>query len=381
MNVNVSRQEFDLMFLCVSRLIPNLFYRKKHSFSLHRSLQLGPNLQQRASVKIGQFFTAAIMVSSMVGCSTLPSELAHELDFPGPFEPNHFVAADKMNTLRLASHDGKTVDEVLSHLPLSSGQIVLTEDSNPVSLMVAQGVQQYLPYTHAGFLVIEDGIPFVYSMQSHDIDLGKIGTADWIKGGMDRETLKAMIDSKMVVSIFDPPPETDRNKLLVYIKNAYEQHIPFDPFLDNSDHSRLYCSEFISVALENANARGPQPVQVRDNHTFAVVYKWFNFRDKQILAPGLFADATRHVATLSKKLSLGQVNAFFAAQRELFQRFTDDQRIGALVEVRNDGMSVVRPSIEQFVSQVIFMARFLKTSDAKEIEEMVHDFARTYFVD
>lgn len=330
-------------------------------------------------MRLGLFLVATIVMATLAGCASMPADIAYELTTPRAFESNHFISAKNGLQVGLASHEGQSTDEVFSHVALSSGQIVLTEDFTPMSMFETIGVQQYLPYTHAGFLVIEDGVPFVYSMQSYETDVSKFGTIDGMRGGMDRTSLKDVINSRILVSIFDPPPEANRAKLLAYIKKIYEQHVPFDPFFDSDDHSRLYCSEFIAVALEQANARTPQPVPLSNNSSLAVAFRWLKFHDARVLAPGLFADSARHVATFSNSLDPKQVVAYFAIKRELYQRFTSDQRVGALIEIHSNSIVNFPPSIKQFLSQGLLMARFAKTSDPEQIAEMVHRFASTYF--
>lgn len=333
-------------------------------------------------MRLGFYFAAAIVMATLTGCSSaVPDYVAREFAAPRPFEPNHYIAVEKEIPLVLASHDGKSADEVFSHGALSSGQFVLTSDLSPTNLVATLGVRQDLPYSHVGFLVIEDGVPFVYSMHSGDVDVRKLGTDGALVGGIDRESLKKVIRSNPVVSIFNPPPDADRVKLIAYIKNAYAQHVPFDPFFDAEDHSRLYCGEFIAVALEHAGAHPPRPVLLRNNAAIAYISRSLKIHDAYFLSPGLFADPARHVATFSAALNPNQIAAYLAVPRELFQRFTDDQRFGALIEIQDNGGARLRPSIGEFISQVLSMARFAKTSDPEQMAEMVHRFAGKFFSD
>jgi len=333
-------------------------------------------------MRLGIFFATTIVVVALAGCASLPADLTHAFNAPGPFDPNNFMTAEKGVQLRLASHEGKSADEVLAHVALSSGQIVLTDDSGtPMALVATISLLDFLPYTHAGFLVMENDEPFVYEMQTDVADMRKFGTIDWLKGTMIRESLKDEISSHAIVSVFDLPPEADRGRLLAYIKKAYEQHVPFDPLFDATDHSRLYCSEFIAAGLEQANASSVQPAHFRDYTPFAAAFRLRNIPDTGVFAPGLFADPARHVATFSEDLSPAQITADFEIKRELHRRFTSDQRFGALFEIQGNSNIELRPAIQQFMSQAMLMARFAKTSDPKQMEEMIHSFAASYFAD
>lgn len=280
----------------------------------------------------------------------------------------------------LAEHPAQAQAEAYYHgVPLSSGQIVLTEEGSAFSQFLTIGTQRFVPYTHAGILLIEDGSPYVYDMRAA-MHLNWSGPpTDALQGGVMRHTLQWVIDKNRIVAIFDPPPRADRGKLIDFVHASVARRVAFDPYFDYADHSRYYCAEFVAVAMQQAGASVPELMPIRDNRSLAVVLRWLKFHDTRIMPAGAFAAPWRRVAIFSRTLTPAQITAYFAIKRELHRRFTRDQRLGVLFQWQG-GKLRFRPEVEAFRRQGLALAGNPGMApDPERIEAAIHGFAARYF--
>ena len=269
---------------------------------------------------------AGLLVCSLAACSTLPLERY----------PTREIAERPAPEL---SYRG---------LPLSSGQVIVSERGSADSLLVSLLTEEYRPFVHSGLIVIDEQRPFVYEA------VGSVGPhltgppTDAIKGHIRRVPLDAYLARHAFVAIYEPPPTVDRAAVATYARTQLQQRTPFDPYFDSSDDRALYCTEFVAHGLE---AGGMEPVAgspVRDNPSLGVVRAWLKIRAPTIILAGSLVSDERRVALMSHRFSPAQVEAYFALKGELHRRFTADQKLGN-VFARAPGGVKLRPSVAGFL--------------------------------
>ena len=264
-------------------------------------------------------------------------------------------------------------------VPLSSGQIVLSDRASALSLLMTVGLAQYRPYTHAGILVVEEGVPYVYEqegvLQPH---LGGSPT-EAIHGGVRRRSFENVIQQERVVAVYEPPPGTHPGRMVTFSWKSFLSDLDFDSYFDYDDHSRLYCTEFVAVAVQQAGGRPPDPIPLRGNPSLDVALRWLKIRAPHILAAGSFAVPERHVATFSRIWSEAEVAAYFAARREIHRRFTADQRLGHLFRWENNRLKL-RPEVIEFQKQALALASNVALADHPEtVDTDIRNLADLFF--
>jgi len=75
---------------------------------------------------------------------------------------------------------------------------------------------------------------------------------------------------------------------------------------------------------------------------------WLGVPPGEALAAGQFADPARYVGALGQFGTRTAAWSYFEAKRELFRRFTPDQRLGFLLSIDDNGKVDVRPDITTF---------------------------------
>jgi hypothetical protein len=254
-------------------------------------------------------------------------------------------------------------------LPLESGQIVLAEAPSAFNLVIALMPEHYRPFVHAGILAFEQGEPYVYeAIGAWGITIGRRPT-DAISGAVKRVRLREFLDHNDYVEFYDPPPAVDRSRLLAFARHHHQAETPFDPYFNAYDHRRLYCAEFVALALEDAGSP-PLPVsKQRQNHSLAVALDWLGIRaERHYQAADVIAGATP-VAALSVRRTLTEARVHFAVRRELHRRFTPDQRLGHIVRKTATGLAV-RESVKRFeeAAQTLFPRDALAPPQARADE-------------
>jgi hypothetical protein len=246
-------------------------------------------------------------------------------------------------------------------VPLASGQIVLSEQGSAMSLFYALGLRDFLPFSHAGVLLIEDGAPFVYDAAGQ-LAFNPFGPpTDAIHGGIRRRALAEIIDGQGVVAIYEPPPGAHPGKMVTFAWKSVLAGHDFDPYFDDRENARLYCTEFVALAVRQAGGEPPAPVPMRRNASMAIALGWLGVSAPNILAAGSYAAPERHVATFSSRWTAAEIGAHFAFKREMHRRFGPDQKLGALY--RWNGWEVdYRPDVEAFRARL--MAHALERKDS-----------------
>jgi hypothetical protein len=251
--------------------------------------------------------------------------------------------------MKTYSVTASTPPEVAYHgLPLRAGQLIVSEQGTPISLFISLVGRRFYPFAHAGVIAIEGGEPYVYE------SVAAIGPALWkpptdaASGAIRRTRLDAYVGRQRIVAIYDPPANVDRERVAAFARDGYTHHLRFDPYFDFDDHSAVYCSEFVALALEAGGYRQIDVTPVTANPSMQVVLDWLKIRSRGIVFAGSLVERSQPVALLSSALTPAQIRAYFAAKRELHRRFTDDQRLGNVFVWRFDGLHF-RPEVRAFI--------------------------------
>lgn len=247
--------------------------------------------------------------------------------------------------------DAESADagEIRFHgLPLRSGQLIVSDSGAPDSLLLSLLGEQYSEYGHAGIVSIEEGKPYVYEGYATLRPILGGPPTDAMKGSIRRVTLEHFIARQRITAIFDPAASVDKAAVVAFARARHADGTEFDPYFDWRDHRRLYCTEFAALALHAGGRPLPGPVPVRDNASLRVALDWLKVRAPAIVTAGSLTEGAERVALISRRFGAREVQAYFAAKRELHRRFTDDQKLGNIWLWSWRGLQL-RPQVEAFL--------------------------------
>lgn len=264
-------------------------------------------------------------------------------------------------------------------LPLRSGQILLAEAGNPYSLFFSLATRDYYDFTHAAVLVMEGGEPFVYEMTGEYKPGFDDRVTDGIEGGCRRTPLLEYARAYLYLEVFDPPAGVDGEAVARWAQEQYRRGVPFDPYFDASEHERLFCTEFVALALEAGGAPPVKPVPLRRHPSLQRLLGWLGVPRESGLPAGLLADPARSVAALGQLPSLGAARGYFAAKRELHRRFTRDQRLGNVFALDGAQLSLRRQLVVFLEGAVNLIHEADDDPDAGEIDRRVQELAARLF--
>ncbi len=268
-------------------------------------------------------------------------------------------------------------------LPLKSGQLVLTESPDSTSFLFPLIPKKFYPFTHVAILSIEDGEPWIYDVT------GEVKTfplkkrmMDNVTGKMYRRKLYEYVAPNLYAEIYDPPEGADGEKIAAYARQKYAEGVEFDSYFDFHDHSKLFCSELVALAVENAGGPHYAPEASNPNPSIVEGMTWLGVPPGEALAAGKFADPKRYVAALGQFPTRTSAWLYFEAKHEIHRRFTMDQRLGYVLSIDGNGRIDVRPEIIAFAIR----ASHLFETDPKppepgdpRIEEAVRKLAAEAF--
>src|SRR5690606_20508562 len=144
---------------------------------------------------------------------------------------------------------------------------------------------------------------------------------DNVKGKMYRRKLFEYVASNFHAEIYDPPPGADGEKIAAYVRKKYEEGVEFDAFFDFHDHSRLFCSELVALAIEHAGGPKLTPQESNPNPSVVEGMRWLGVPPGEALPAGMFADPSRFVGALSQFPNRASAWAYFEAKKEVHRRF------------------------------------------------------------
>ena len=277
--------------------------------------------------------------------------------------------------------DDKTPRSLMG-LPLRTGQLVLTEAPGDLSFFFPLVPKTFYRFTHAALLVFEDGQPFVYDIVGELSVLDAIYAdrpTDAVAGKVRRNTFYDYVKPNLYAEIYDPPEGVDPDKLAAWIQQKYRDETPFDPYFDYADHDALFCTEFVSQALEAAGSKTIELVPRKPNASLKEGIAWLNVPDGKFLPAGLFADPKRYRGACGSFPNLNMVRSYYAAKREIHRRFTADQKLGNIFLL--DGLEIFpRPELDDFVRRSTgLFAREREQIDEATINQAVGELAAQLF--
>lgn len=273
----------------------------------------------------------ASLAPSVVGCGS------HSLP------PMNVVGVDKSKA------SSKTIN-YLGGVPLRSGQLLVTESPDSTSFVFVFIPEKFYPFTHVAVISIEDGEPWVYDVT------GEVKTfplkkrlMDNVKGKMYRRRFYEYVAPNLHAEVYEPPEGADGEKLAAFVRQKYAEGVEFDSYFDPNDHSKLFCSELVSLAIAHAGGKPPGLDPSNPNPSVVEGMRWLGVPPGIALPAGKFIDEKRFVGAFGQFRTRTQAWAYFEAKRELFRRFTRDQRLGYMLILQSSGQVEVRPEIGDFV--------------------------------
>jgi hypothetical protein len=237
-------------------------------------------------------------------------------------------------------------------LAIKSGQLVLTESPDATSYVFVLIPKKFYPFTHAAVISVENGEPWVYDVTGEVKTFPfKKRVMDNVTGKMYRRRLFEYVAPNLYAEIYDPPAGTDGEKLAAYVRQKYAEGIEFDAFFNYHDHSKLFCSELVSMGITASGGPTILPGPSNPNPSVIEGMKWLGVPPGEALAAGAFADPSRYVGALGQFPTRTAAWSYFEAKRELHRRFTMDQRLGYVLSIDGNGRVDVRPEISAFTAR------------------------------
>lgn len=237
-------------------------------------------------------------------------------------------------------------------LAITSGQLVLTESPDATSYVFVLIPGKFYAFTHVAIISVEDGEPWVYDVTGEVKTFPlKSRLMDNVTGKMYRRRLFEYIAPNLHAEIYDPPEGADGEKIAAFARQKFREGVEFDAFFDFNDHSKLFCTELVALAIEHAGGPRIAPVPSNPNPSVIEGMRWLGVPPGEALPAGLFADPSRYVAALGQFPSRTAAWSYFEAKRELHRRFTMDQRLGYLLTLGGNGQLDVRPEISAFAAR------------------------------
>lgn len=237
-------------------------------------------------------------------------------------------------------------------MPLRSGQILVSNNKTPLSFFITLTDQEYHPYTHAGIISIEGGKPYLYHAVAKLKLLVRGSLTDKTKGGIERLPLKTFMQDKAVVAIYRLASAELEKSIADFAVKSYQEKLPYDALFDEKDSSKVYCSEFIVRAMESVDST-PFVLRPRSRHpSIDAVYKGLGIQSvHHYFVRDLLTNASR-VGLFSQSLTQAQIEIYFALRKELYRRFTPDQKIGNIMTWTGTGL-VFRDAVTVFLERGI----------------------------
>lgn len=227
---------------------------------------------------------------------------------------------------------------------LRSGQILVSNNTTPLNFFVTLTDQEYHPYSHAGIISIEEGKPYLYHATAQLRLLYRGSLTDKTKGTISRTPLDTYLkDETAVFAIYSLPSPKVEKSMADFAVKSYKEKLPYDSLFDETDSSKVYCSEFIVQAIISGGG-APPPLRPRSRHpSIDAVYEGLGIKSTQhYFVSDLIAGASR-VALLSRTLTKQQIDLYFALREELHRRFTPDQKVGNIMSWTGLGLAFREP--------------------------------------
>jgi hypothetical protein len=269
-------------------------------------------------------------------------------------------------------------------IPLEDGQLVLTEAPGAYSFLFSLGTEIYSNFTHAGIIGMENGKPYVYEMTGeYDPFSFSDVPADGIVGECRRRPFMEYVRGNLYVEVFDPPAGVDRKQVADWVRKQFADQPAFDAYFvweEDGNHDKLFCTEFVQLALE---AGGGPPVQlrrVRQNASLQRLLEWNSVTRDWGLPAGVFADPQRSVAALGQFPTKTAAATYFAAKAEVHRRFTPDQTLGNVFRMKSMADIALRDTVVYYLrTAVALFENRRRPPSADEIHSKIVELATDIF--
>jgi hypothetical protein len=237
-------------------------------------------------------------------------------------------------------------------MPLRTGQLVLTEAPGAYSFAFELIPEKFYPFTHVAIVAIENGEPIVYDVTGEYKATGlHTKLLANVHGGMRRTPFYEYVTPNLYAEIYDPPAGADGEKIAAFARQKFTEAVEFDAFFQYEDHSKLFCTELVNLAIMNAGGKPVSLVPARENASLKLALQWLDVPHSYVLPAGLYKDDSRYVGALGQFTSRTAAYSYFEAKREISRRFTPDQRLGFLFEMHSTGDISTRPELDGFVDR------------------------------
>lgn len=269
-------------------------------------------------------------------------------------------------------------------VPVRSGQIILSESPLPTSVVFMLIPDKFYGFTHAGIVVVEDGEPWIYEASGalakwpfHERVL------DNVSGRITRRRLFEYVAPNLYAEIVDLPAGVDGENVAAFAREQYRRKAAFDPYFRWDEHERLFCTEFVELALRAGGAPPREPGPTLEQPSLLVAKEWLGVPLREALPAGAYHDPARVVAALGQLRSRGVAFAYFEAKRELYRRFSfASQRMGYLFKLRDDGAVELREDVAGFLEGAVRMFDAVPDPPAwgdPRVTRLVRAYAEHYF--
>ncbi len=243
--------------------------------------------------------------------------------------------------------------------PFRTGQIVLSEAPGPYGILFTLAPSRFFRFTHSALIIVEGGEPYVYDMSAEFKPTLATEPAGSLFGGIRRTPLADYVGMHLYVEVFEPPSHVDAVRVAGKVQELRESKVEFDAGWDLRDHARLFCSEFVVEALAAGGMARPPLIPLTHNPSLRTVLKWFGVTSVESL-PAAALPRERRVAAFSVWPARASAEAYLEAKRELYRRFTDEQEIGNLLELRQYDVQL-RPKVAEFLERAPRLVANAKT--------------------
>lgn len=234
-------------------------------------------------------------------------------------------------------------------VPLRTGQLVLTEAPGSLSYVIALIPENFYAFTHGGIVSVEDGQPYVYDVSG---ELATIPTEQLVlanvKGAMRRTPFLEYVAPNLYAEVHDLPAGVDGRKVAAFARTKFQERAEFDAFFDYTEHSRLFCTELLALALEAGGAPPRALVRTNRNGSIQRAMEWLAVPTDTVLPAGAFAEGAPYVGAFGQFESRSAAYSYFEAKREFHRRFKRGQRLGYAFSLRSTGSVEIRPEVELF---------------------------------
>ena len=294
---------------------------------------------RRAFARVGLGLSAGSVLFA-IGCTTTSSGQVRAL------------GVDEKVAAARAAERGPDAANVFG-VPLRTGQIVLTEATGSLSYVIVLIPEQFYPFTHAGIVSIEDGVPYVYDIHGRLATLPLASRVlDNVEGEMHRTPFLEYVAPNLYTEVHDLPPGVDPAKVVAFARQKFAEKVEFDAFFDYSDHKKLFCTELVELALEAGGAPPRTLAPTNKNPSVRLAMDWLEVPPDTVLPAGAFLDGAPFVGAFGQFGTRTAAYAYFEAKREFHRRFHGkDQRLGYAFLLKRTGDVDIRPEVESFFTR------------------------------